>query len=165
MPRFDEQLGRIGERLRQIREARGLKMTIADQINAKYGVSLDSSYMSRMERGKVNIPMKTLCAFADYYNVPLGHLVDPEATGAVAGTEFLFADKQLLGLAMELAHELGDKNAGNIIRNSVEEALKIVDQVTPPRRQLAAARPKNVRTGKKSKTTKTKSTGRSKKKK
>jgi transcriptional regulator with XRE-family HTH domain len=57
-------LNRIGERLRIVRERKGLNMTIALEIRDRYRVAIDPSYMSRMERGKAEIPLRTLVAFA-----------------------------------------------------------------------------------------------------
>ena len=83
--KMEDNLRSIGERLRRIREATGKNMTIAHEIRSRYNVKIDPSYLSRMERGKVEIPLRTLYALADYFKVSPGCLIDPEFTGNVSG--------------------------------------------------------------------------------
>jgi transcriptional regulator with XRE-family HTH domain len=66
---------RVGEKLRRIREKRGQSMSVASIVRRQYGVKLDPSYLSRMERGKTEIPLRTLLALADFYDVDPGFLV------------------------------------------------------------------------------------------
>ena len=71
-----ENLKLIGERIRKLRFARGDSMKIAFEIRAKYGVKLDPSYLSRIERGKTEIPLRTLYAISDYFDLKPTYLMD-----------------------------------------------------------------------------------------
>ena len=66
---------KIGARLREKRQEKGLSMAVARLIRAEYGVKLDPSYLSRIERGKNEIPLRTLCALADFYQTTVEELV------------------------------------------------------------------------------------------
>lgn len=68
---------RVGNQLRVVRESKNLTMSVALEIRDKYKVKLDKSYLSRMERGLTEIPTRTLLAFADYYDISVGQLIDP----------------------------------------------------------------------------------------
>jgi transcriptional regulator with XRE-family HTH domain len=62
-------------------------MAMARVIRERFGVKLDPSYLSRMERGRAEIPLRTLFALARYYGVDprdLVYLEDFEQGGAVA---------------------------------------------------------------------------------
>jgi transcriptional regulator with XRE-family HTH domain len=69
---------RVGERLRRLRESRGESMAVARLIRERFGVKLDPSYLSRMERGRAEIPLRTLFALARYYGVAPADLVHLE---------------------------------------------------------------------------------------
>jgi transcriptional regulator with XRE-family HTH domain len=64
----------IGERLRKERLKRGLSMAVAREVRQIYCVKIDSSYLSRIELGKTEIPLRTLFALADYYEVQVSEL-------------------------------------------------------------------------------------------
>lgn len=53
-------------------------MAVARLIRERFGVKLDPSYLSRMERGRAEIPLRTLFALARYYGVAPADLVHLE---------------------------------------------------------------------------------------
>ena len=53
---------RVGPRLRRWRMRRGLSISDTARQAKAQGVACDSSYLSRMERGEVNIPLRTMLA-------------------------------------------------------------------------------------------------------
>lgn len=61
----------IGEILRDVRLIRTHKklLPVAKAVRQNYRVKIDSSYLSRMEKGKVEIPMRTLFALCNYYKI------------------------------------------------------------------------------------------------
>ncbi|MCB1308443.1 MAG: helix-turn-helix transcriptional regulator [Leptospiraceae bacterium] len=79
MQLHEKQLKEIGQRLRAVRKARGLPMRIAATIRERYGVKLDQSYLSRMERGESEVPLRTLFALADFFEVDPCDLLRPNA--------------------------------------------------------------------------------------
>lgn len=85
---YQEQMERLGMRLRALRRARGLTMRIADQVRLRYGVKLDPSYLSRIERGQAALPLRTLFALADYFGVEAGALLLDADEKTAAGPRF-----------------------------------------------------------------------------
>ena len=71
----------IGKRLRVLRRKRGLSMRLALDVRNEDGIKLDPSYLSRMERGRVEIPLRTLLALADFFQVSPGWLIEGEKEG------------------------------------------------------------------------------------
>ena len=128
MPHFsDQSLLRIGERIRQIREARGMHMTIAHEIRTKYGVKIDPSYLSRMERGKAEIPLRTLFAIADYFDVHPAHLIDPSSSGNAAGIDFVFTDPELVENLIRLKNNIGEVNTRYHMKLFAKQVLHLVE--------------------------------------
>ncbi len=116
---------KIGERLRNVRETRGKNMTIAREIRERYGVKIDPSYLSRMERGKAEIPLRTLFALADYYEVEVASLLDPSATGDATDIEYILSDPDLVRTLTHLKLELGETLARHHIKRSIEQLLEL----------------------------------------
>jgi transcriptional regulator with XRE-family HTH domain len=79
---FEEFATRIGERLRQIRISRGKNMNIANEIRSLYGIKIDPSYLSRMERGLAEPPLRTLFALSRYYGVSLNQILNSADAGS-----------------------------------------------------------------------------------
>jgi transcriptional regulator with XRE-family HTH domain len=61
---------RFGRRLRQLRKAKGWT-----QIEMADAVGVDRSYISDMERGKKNVCLPTLEAFADGFGISMSKLL------------------------------------------------------------------------------------------
>ena len=78
---FNITLKLIGGRIRKLRFAKGETMKVAYFIRAEYGVKLDPSYLSRIERGKTEIPLRTLLAISHYYGIKPGALLDGDQEG------------------------------------------------------------------------------------
>jgi len=144
MPRKpDKNLISIGGRLRRIREARGKNMTIAHEIRDLYDVKIDPSYLSRMERGKVEIPLRTLFALADYYQISAGLLIDPGIRGNATGVEFLFSDRLLMQNILRARELLGKNETAAHLRIFLGQILSILDERPEESKKLRAARPVN----------------------
>ena len=122
---------KIGERLRNVRETRGKNMTIAREIRERYGVKIDPSYLSRMERGKAEIPLRTLFALADYYSVEVASLLDPSASGDTADVDYLLTDPDLVKILTHLKLELGENLARHHIKRSIEQLLELRKNTNP----------------------------------
>ncbi len=67
-----EQEQRIGKRLRELRIARNYSMNVAVLVRERSGVKIDSSYLSRLERGRAALPFRTLFALLGFYGVSPG---------------------------------------------------------------------------------------------
>ncbi|MEQ9366201.1 MAG: helix-turn-helix transcriptional regulator [Leptospirales bacterium] len=67
---------RIGSAIRKCRERRGIKVSALARDVAKRGVSCDPSYLSRMERGAVAIPLRTLLALCRALDVSPGEVIE-----------------------------------------------------------------------------------------
>ena len=65
-----ETLKSMGERLRELRAARGAKQR---EMAERLGMTLRNS--QRMEGGEINVPMLTLCALADFFEVSTDYLL------------------------------------------------------------------------------------------
>lgn len=98
---------KVGERLRRLREARGESMSVAREIRERFGVKLDPSYLSRMERGRAEIPLRTLFALARYYGVAPADLVHLEEFQQGGAVEELFSRPDLKTELEELYASLG----------------------------------------------------------
>jgi transcriptional regulator with XRE-family HTH domain len=73
---------RIGAGIRKWRERRGISVSSLARQVALLGVSCDSSYLSRMERGAVAMPLRTFLALCQTLNVNPAQVIDlqlPEA--------------------------------------------------------------------------------------
>ena len=98
-------------------------MTIAYDIRERFGVKIDPSYLSRMERGKTEIPLRTLFALAQYYDVSLPLLLDPSMNGEAYDLEFIYIDPDLHRLMATLRNELGEQQARVYLKRCIELLL------------------------------------------
>ena len=123
LPGYQERLDLLGNRLRTLRRARGLSLRLADQVRARYDVKLDPSYLSRVERGRAALPLRTLCALADYFAVEPAALLFAEGSppvphlsgslGALSPEEFRRVEELLRqALALVSAAEEASSRAG-----------------------------------------------------
>ncbi len=122
---LEQTVKKIGERLRNVRETRGKNMTIAREIRERYGVKIDPSYLSRMERGKAEIPLRTLFALADYYEVEVASLLHSAQTGDATDIEYILSDPDLVRTLTHLKLELGENLARHHIKRSIEQLLEL----------------------------------------
>ena len=65
-----ETLKSMGERLRELRKARGLR-----QMDMAELLGITDVHYRRVEAGRVNIPTPTLCALAEYLAVRTDYLL------------------------------------------------------------------------------------------
>lgn len=129
MSRASKESFQIGQRIRQIRQARGLPQRIAEEIRFKYGVKLSSNYLSRMERGDTEIPLRTLFALADYLGVHPSHLIDPNTSGNPAGVDYIFTDPELVEYLIRLKHNLGEAKARQHLKILLREILVLMEEI------------------------------------
>ncbi len=132
----------IGGRLRKLRMDRNLSMRVAFRVRSDYGIKIDPSYLSRIERGKVEIPLRTLFALADFYDVSPGWLIDPEVNRAVAvqvdgdgesigvsvppGTEYVLANANLLQDLKTLGTKFGEDTARKYLQDFLSHILSLI---------------------------------------
>ena len=120
----------IGARIRRLRKARGLSMNIAHNLRADYNIKIDPSYLSRIERGRVEIPLRTLFAIADFFAVAPAELIDPGAGGIPTGTEFVLKDPDISGELAALSESLGEERARAYLRRFLEQILSMLNDVS-----------------------------------
>lgn len=118
----------IGARIRRTRKERDIKMTIADDVRTKYKVKLNPSYLSKMERGKVAIPLKTLLALADYYSVHPSLWIDPVPDGANKELSFLFDNRKFMDSLIKLRDIAGQEECTEMLSAYVEQMIKTLGQ-------------------------------------
>ncbi len=119
-------------------------MSVAKIIRERYGVKLDASYLSRMERGKVEIPLRTLFACAKYYEVDPCDLIRSDEYSDESPIHNMFLHPDLKSAAEDLYRELGKDSLMEllwwyfrILRRSVElgyesKSEPILTRVAPP---------------------------------
>ena len=141
MYRHADWLIEIGGRIRKTRFARGVSMKIAHEIRQKYGVKLDPSYLSRIERGKTEIPLRTLFAISDYFGIKPAQLIDFSNVESSRGTEYIFMDPELVQYLSRLRDVLGEENARTHLQDLLKDILKLLEAALPEKSVLQAARP------------------------
>ncbi len=118
----------IGQKIRALRKAQGLSMRVAYKIRNDYEVKIDPSYLSRIERGRVEIPLRTLLALADYYKVSPAWLLDTESEyGETSGTDYVMESPEVVDGLKSLAEMVGEDRA----REYVSLFLNHVVNVAP----------------------------------
>jgi len=144
-----ELLKNIGEKIRKARFARGVSMNIALEIRERYGVKLDSSYLSRIERGKAEIPLRTLAAVANYFNLEPAYFLDFKNKANASGTEYIERDPGLVELLIRLRDLLGPDKAQDHLKHLLKDIFRILEAAGPPAQGssalLQAARPASSR--------------------
>ena len=143
LPQHEQILKTIGEKLRELRQAQGLSMNIARDIRAKYGVKIDSSYLSRIERGKTETPLRTLFALSDYFKVHPSYLLENvSAFKKTNSIDFIATDPPLVQDIIELKGKVGEKKVREFLRTTMKSILGIVREISPNEGlELKAARP------------------------
>jgi len=69
-PSTKERDMKLGERLRELRQQRGLTL-----LQVAQAIALSVSYLSDLERGRTNPSMDTLDRIAGHYQIPLGQVM------------------------------------------------------------------------------------------
>lgn len=106
---IDAHIARVAARLRTVRQRRGESTAVAREVRTRYGVKLDPSYLSKMERGEAEIPMRTLFALAEYYEIDPRELIElePGESAALPHASSIFANSKLRTELAELSERLG----------------------------------------------------------
>lgn len=119
-------------KLRRLREARGESMAIAAIVRKKYGVSLDSSYLSRMERGKAEIPLRTLYALCLHYEITPEEIMRETwgpADSSLAYRALVLADESLGGHFADLVRIYGPESAARVLFSLVRTAKELFNEI------------------------------------
>jgi len=125
MPRsFEQYAAKIGARLRQLRIARGKNMNIANDLRKTYNVKIDPSYLSRMERGKAEPPLRTLIALADYFDIPLTTLL-AGVDETERSLQTSFNDFELVELLNHFRTVFGPTKTEKLIKTFLEMILDL----------------------------------------
>ena len=125
---MESELKDIGVRIKAPRAGRGLTLTaLSTELRAKYGVKIDAGYLSKIENGKAEIPLRTLFAIADYFEMSPTKLLGDDGRndgprdsgdGAVGVQDVVL--KPVTGMqndAPEMALVLGILNKPSFIRD------------------------------------------------
>ena len=122
-------LARVGARLRYLRKKKGETMAIHKKIAKSYDVSLSQSSYSKIESGKISIPLPTLYALADYFKVDLNYLLDLP-TGAESkkpkDLSLLLKEAEFMDLLEELIQEVGLEYASYYLVSGLQSALELL---------------------------------------
>ncbi len=117
-------------------------MNIARDIRARYGVKIDSSYLSRIERGKTEIPLRTLFALSDYFEVHPSYLLENvSAFKKTNNIDFITMDANLVADLKAFKDTVGEKKARQHLREHMTSVLTMVREISPGGLELRAARP------------------------
>ncbi len=118
-------------------------MSVAREIRERFGVKLDPSYLSRMERGLAEIPRRTLFSLARYYGVAPADLVHLEEFQQGGAVEELFSRPDLKTELEELYASLGRDQLLQLlwwyfrILKSTMEVVEVQEKVGEPQGPLS----------------------------
>jgi hypothetical protein len=133
----------IGETLRRIRVSRGHPLTIAHHIRDMYSIKLDPSYLSRMELGKAEVPLRTLTALADYYQISLQEILkhsDPNEK-ILKGISHIVENDQVHSSLLILIEELGEEKTLNLVKGYLLRIIDLVQDIEDRQKTVGAAGP------------------------
>ena len=123
----DPILLKIGTRLRYLRKKKGETMAIHKKISKLYKVSLSQSSYSKIERGELSIPLPTLYALADYFNVDTSYLLgSPIGRTDKTNLKLLLEEPGLTDLLEEFAQKVGVEKASRYIISDIELLLELL---------------------------------------
>lgn len=135
----------VGRRLRQLRQSRGLSISIAEKVRAAYSVKLDRSHLSRMERGKASIPLRTLFALVDFYEADMVDVLpNPHEAVSRPLDPLLERIRQAPGLGnrlTELYTRLGPDRLEEVLFTLTDAILSCLPDRRVRRRSLHVAEP------------------------
>ncbi len=143
---------RIGGWLKELRQRKGVSQAqLSEQIAARYGIQLEPSRYSQMERGQEGPPtLKSFLAMVDYFNADLtGLLQDDDGAGQITGLEFLYRSPELADELLQFRDNWGEGAATQFLIQVVRSANEIKDlnAANLPRRprgaSTRAARPRD----------------------
>ena len=70
MIKYEEEIGKIAKNIKSIRKAKGLT-----EQELAYRCEMERSNLSRLEAGKTNMTIKTLCIICNALNVKLSEII------------------------------------------------------------------------------------------
>ena len=130
---IDSHIARVAARLRRVRQHRGESTAVAREVRSRYGVKLDPSYLSKMERGEAEIPMRTFFALAEYYEIDPRELIKLEAGEARAVPHTIFANTRLRSELAYLNERLGDELMLEVMDWFLQVVTRLTDRFAPDR--------------------------------
>lgn len=142
---------RIGTWLKELRQRKGVSQAqLSDHIATRYGIHLEPSRYSQMERGQEGPPtLKSFLAMVDYFNADLAGLLQGDLSRQITGLEFLFQNTELADELLQLRDNWGEAAAAQFLIQVTRSANEIKEFDTSPRRKgssTRAARPAAERT-------------------
>ncbi len=134
---------RIGETLRNLRVAKGLHLNAAHEIRKIHGVKIDPSYLSRMERGKAEIPLRTLNAIGLYYSISIADIIRLSLgeTSETPDSSVLLRNPKMNEALGVISGKLGEKRAIELITGYLNEIARIIEEADSRPDTLKAASP------------------------
>lgn len=141
----EERLRNIGEKLREVREKRGETMSVAAVVRNRYGVKLDPSYLSRMERGKAEIPLRTLLALAHYYRVDPAYFIRSDDFPGAEPAAYLLLHPELRQQVQLLCADLGEETLADLVGDFFGTLIKSVHAFDQRSRGPGGAASANLR--------------------
>lgn len=146
---LDALMARIGVWLQDLRKRRGVSQAqLSKEIATRYGIHLEPSRYSQMERGKEGPPtLKTFLAMVDFFNADLSSLYTPDLRGQIAGLEFLYQNPELADELLQLRDNWGEAAAARYLIEVTRSANAMTDgdaRVAPRTkgRTIRVARPR-----------------------
>lgn len=70
MIKYEEEIGKIAKKIKSIRKSKGLTVQ-----ELAYRCEIERSNLSRLEAGKTNMTIKTLCIICNALNVKLSEII------------------------------------------------------------------------------------------
>ena len=104
-------------------------MAIHKKISKLYKVPLSQSSYSKIERGEISVPLTTLYALADYFEVDLSYLLDiPNGKKKQNNLNLLLEEVELTDLLEEFTQKLGVGQASNYLISMLESLLDLLQK-------------------------------------
>ena len=97
------------------------------QLRTQYGIKIDPSYLSKIENGKVEVPLRTLMAIADYFSVDPGGLISEGEGGIPKELRGILMDEEFINNLRRLRMAVGEETIVRHMRDTVDEWLRLLD--------------------------------------
>ena len=143
---MDLYLKRLGVRLRYLRNKKGDTMAIHKKISKIYKIRMNQSYYSKLERGMVSPPIRTILALANYFEVDLNYLLDIPISPKYKNLELLFQEPEFLDVLENFCQEMGIKKAKSYLLSTLKANLNLLStKVQNPSFQAASSSKENAK--------------------
>ncbi|MEQ9365337.1 MAG: helix-turn-helix transcriptional regulator [Leptospirales bacterium] len=132
---------RIGTWLKELRQRKGVSQAqLSDQIAARYGIHLEPSRYSQMERGQEGPPtLKSFLAMVDYFNADVAGVLQGDAGGQITGLEFLYQNVELADELLQLRDNWGEGGAVQFLIQVARSANEIKEFDASSKREKRAS--------------------------